>query len=118
MSSRWLEQPSHVTDNPGELPAGFKAAAVSAGLKPSGGLDVGLLVCSSPDCVSAARFTKSGVPAAPVLLTKERTRLDAIRVVVANSGNANAATGNRGFEEAARVHGAAAMARGGRAEPA
>src|SRR6478609_450407 len=112
MSSRWLEQPSHVTDNPGDLPAGFKAAAVSAGLKPSGGLDVGLMVCSSPDCVSAARFTKSGVLAAPVQLTKERTRLDAIRVLVVNSGNANAATGNRGFEEAARCQGAAAMVGG------
>src|SRR3954469_3434772 len=112
MSSRWLERPSHVTDNPGELPGGFKAAAVSAGLKPSGGLDVGLLVCSAPECVSAARFTKSGVLAAPVLLTKERARLDAIRVVLVNSGNANAATGNRGFEEAARCQGAAAMAGG------
>ncbi len=112
MSSRWLEQPSHVTDNPGDLPAGFKAAAVSAGIKPSGGLDVGLMVCSSPDCVSAARFTKSGVLAAPVQLTKERTRLDAIRVLVVNSGNANAATGNRGFEEAARCQGAAAMVGG------
>src|SRR3954464_9820625 len=112
MSSRWLERPSHVTDNPGDLPAGFKAAAVSAGLKPSGGLDVGLMVCSSPDCVSAARFTRSGVLAAPVILTKERCRLDAIRVVVANSGNANAATGRRGFEEAARMQGAGAMVGG------
>ena len=50
--------------------------------------------------------------AAPVVLTKERSRLDAIRVVVANSGNANAATGRRGFEEAARMQGAAAMAGG------
>ena len=50
--------------------------------------------------------------AAPVVLTKERSRLDAMRVVVANSGNANAATGRRGFEEAARMQGAAAMAGG------
>ena len=60
----------------------------------------------------AARFTRSGVLAAPVVLSKERSRLDAIRVVVANSGNANAATGRRGFEEAARMQGAAAMAGG------
>jgi len=52
------------------------------------------------------------VLAAPVVLTKERSRLDAIRVVVANSGNANAATGRRGFEEAARMQGAASMAGG------
>jgi glutamate N-acetyltransferase/amino-acid N-acetyltransferase len=101
-----------VTENPGDLPAGFRAAGVAGGLKPSGGLDIGLMVCSTPDCVSAARFTRSGVLAAPVVLTKERTRLDALRVIVANSGNANAATGRRGFEEAARMQGAAAMVGG------
>jgi glutamate N-acetyltransferase/amino-acid N-acetyltransferase len=62
--------------------------------------------------VSAARFTRSGVLAAPVVLTQKRARLDAIRVIVANSGNANAATGNRGLEDAARMQGAAAMAAG------
>jgi glutamate N-acetyltransferase/amino-acid N-acetyltransferase len=50
------------------------------------------------------------VLAAPVLLTQERCRLDAIRAVVANAGNANAATGRRGVEDAARMQGAAAMA--------
>src|SRR4051812_28122939 len=70
------------------------------------------MVSSAPDTVSAARFTRSGVLAAPVVLTKSRTRLDALRVVVANSGNANAATGNRGFEDAARMQGAASMAGG------
>jgi glutamate N-acetyltransferase/amino-acid N-acetyltransferase len=64
--------------------------------------------------VSAARFTRSGVLAAPVVLTQKRARLDAIRVIVANSGNANAATGNRGLEDAARMQGAAAMAAGAR----
>ncbi len=62
--------------------------------------------------MSAARFTRSGVLAAPVVLTQTRSRLDALRVIVANSGNANAATGNRGFEEAARMQGAASMAGG------
>lgn len=112
MSSRWLERPGHVTENPGDLPKGFKAGGIAAGIKPSGGMDVGLLVCSEPDCVSATRFTRSGVLAAPVLLTQQRARQDAIRVVIVNSGNANAATGNRGFEEAARTQGAAAMAGG------
>jgi glutamate N-acetyltransferase/amino-acid N-acetyltransferase len=40
------------------------------------------------------------VPAAPVIVTRDRARLDAIRAVVANSGNANAATGERGLEDA------------------
>jgi len=112
VTSRWLQTPAHVTSNPGQLPGGFRAAGVACGIKPSGGLDLGLMVCSAPDCVSAARFTRSGVLAAPVVLTKERTRLDALRVIVANSGNANAATGRRGFEDAARMQGGAAMAGG------
>ena len=111
-SSRWVRSPAHVTELSDRLPAGFRAAGVACGLKPSGGRDLGLLVSTAVDTVSAARFTRSGVLAAPVVLTKERARLDAIRVVVANSGNANAATGRRGFEEAARMQGAAAMAGG------
>ena len=45
--------------------------------------------------------------AAPVILCQERCRLDALRAVVANSGNANAATGRRGVDDAARMQGAA-----------
>jgi glutamate N-acetyltransferase / amino-acid N-acetyltransferase len=111
-SSRWVATPEHVTERDGSLPAGFRAGGVACGLKPSGGRDVGLLVCDARDAVSAARFTRSGVLAAPVLLTQERCRLDAIRTVVVNSGNANAATGRRGLEDAARMQGAAAMAAG------
>ena len=92
--------------------AGFRAAGVRAGIKPSGDLDLGLLVSDEPDTVSAARFTRSGVLAAPVVLCQERCRLDALRAVVVNSGNANAATGRRGLEDAARMQGAAAMAAG------
>ena len=112
-ASRWVEQPAHVRDaEDGGLPAGFRAAGVACGLKPSGGLDLGLLVSDEPDTVSAARFTRSGVLAAPVLLCQERCRLDALRVVVANAGNANAATGRRGLEDAARMQGGASMAAG------
>ena len=112
-SSRWVEVPEWVREDPaGGLPAGFRAAGVAAGIKPSGGTDVGLLVCDVPETTSAARFTRSGVLAAPVLVTRERARLDALRVVVANSGNANAATGGRGMDDAAKMQGAAAMAGG------
>ena len=112
MSSRWVERPEHVVDAPGPLPAGFRASGVACGLKASGGPDMGLIVSDAPETVSAARFTRSGVLAAPVLLCQERCRLDALRAVVANSGNANAATGRRGIDDAARMQGAAAMAVG------
>ena len=111
--SRWVEPPAGVTERPGGgLAAGFRAAGVPAGIKPSGDPDLGLLVCSEPDAVSAARFTRSGAPAAPVLLCRSRCRLDALGAIVVNSGNANAATGNRGLEDAARMQGAGAMAAG------
>jgi glutamate N-acetyltransferase/amino-acid N-acetyltransferase len=109
-SSRWVEVPEHVTELDGGLPAGFRASGVACGLKPSGARDLGMLVSDAPDTVSAARFTRSGMLAAPVLLTQERCRLAGIRAIVANSGNANAATGGRGLEDAARMQGAGAMA--------
>ena len=57
--SRWVEAPGHVRELAADsgLPEGFRASGVAAGLKPSGGLDLGLLVCDSERPVSAARFT-------------------------------------------------------------
>jgi glutamate N-acetyltransferase / amino-acid N-acetyltransferase len=112
--SRWAPQPEHVTDLGPDagLPDGFRAAGVACGIKPSGNPDLGLLICDSPDATSAARFTDTGTPAAPVLLSQERCELGGLRAVLANSGCANAATGKRGLEDAAKTQGAAAMALG------
>jgi glutamate N-acetyltransferase/amino-acid N-acetyltransferase len=110
-SSRWVQAPANAREVAG-LPAGFRAAGVTCGIKPSGGKDLALLVCDAPDATSAARFTRSGTRAAPVLLCEERCDLGAIRAVVANSGNANAATGRRGFDNAAKVQGAGAVVSG------
>jgi glutamate N-acetyltransferase/amino-acid N-acetyltransferase len=111
-SSRWIERPPHVTELAGGLPSGFRAAGAAGGIKPSGAPDVGLLVSDGPATTSAARFTRSGVLGAPVLLTQERCRLDAIRAVVVNSGNANTATGGQGLDNAAKMQGSAAMVSG------
>jgi glutamate N-acetyltransferase/amino-acid N-acetyltransferase len=112
--SRWVSAPEHVRDlGPAAgLPTGFRAAGVACGIKPSGRPDLGLLVCDAEDPVSAARFTATGTPAAPVLVTQERCQLSALRVVLANSGCANAATGTRGLDDAAKTQGAAAIAVG------
>jgi glutamate N-acetyltransferase/amino-acid N-acetyltransferase len=69
-------------------------------------------VCDSRLPVSAAQFTANGAPAAPVLLNRRRCRLQGLRAVLANSGCANAATGGRGLEDAAKTQGAAAVAVG------
>jgi glutamate N-acetyltransferase / amino-acid N-acetyltransferase len=111
--SRWVGRPEHVAERAAtDLARGFRAAGVAAGIKPSGDLDVGLLVCEEAGCTSDARFTASGAPAAPVSLTRERCELGAIRAVVVNAGNANAATGRPGLENAAKMQGAASMVSG------
>jgi len=112
--SRWVPVPGHVRELALDsgLPAGFRAAGVTCGIKPSGNPDLALLVCDAENPVSAARFTATATPAAPVLLSKERCKLDALRAILANSGCANAATGKRGLEDAAKTQGATAAALG------
>jgi glutamate N-acetyltransferase / amino-acid N-acetyltransferase len=108
--SRWIDVPANVGEAAGGLPSAFRAAGVACGIKPSGAPDLGLLVSDAPQTTSAARFTSSGTQSAPVLLCRERVTLSGIRAVVVNSGNANAATGRPGFENAAKMQGAAALA--------
>jgi glutamate N-acetyltransferase/amino-acid N-acetyltransferase len=98
--SRWVPRPEHVTELAGGLPSGFRAAGVAAGLKREGALDVGLLVADAEATTSAARFTRSGVVAAPVQLCRERCDLAHLRAVAVNAANANAATGVPGLESA------------------
>jgi glutamate N-acetyltransferase / amino-acid N-acetyltransferase len=101
-ASRWVEAPAHVRETDG-LPAGFRAAGVAAGIKPSGDRDVALLVCDEPAATGAGRFTRSGTQAAPVLACRERCQLGRLRAVAVNSGNANAATGAAGLQAALRM---------------
>ncbi|HEV7942930.1 MAG TPA: bifunctional glutamate N-acetyltransferase/amino-acid acetyltransferase ArgJ [Solirubrobacteraceae bacterium] len=112
--SRWVPRPEHVHELPPDsgLPQGFRAAGVACGIKPSGNPDVGLLICDSPNATSAARFTATGTPAAPVIVSMERCDLRRLRGILANSGCANAATGRRGLEDAAKTQGAAAAVLG------
>jgi glutamate N-acetyltransferase/amino-acid N-acetyltransferase len=97
--SRWVERPSHATEfDPAGLPVGFRAAGVAAGIKPDG-LDVGVLVSDDADTVSAARFVDSALVGAPVAVTAEG-ELSRLRAIVASSGNANVADGQRGIDTA------------------
>ena len=112
-ASRWVQRPDHVIELDGdELPAGFRAAGVAAGIKPSGAPDVALMVCDAPAVTSAARFTDSGTQAPPVLVCRERATLSGLRAVVVNAGNANAATGRFGYENAVKMQGAGAIVAG------
>ena len=114
--SRWTTpRPEHVREldpTSAGLPTGFRAAGVACGIKSSGTPDLGIVICDSDRPVSAARFTATATPAAPVLLSRKRCRLDGLRAVLANSGCANAETGQRGLDDAAKTQGAAAIALG------
>ena len=107
-SSRWIEKPDHVRESSG-LAKGFRAAGVAAGIKASGNKDVGLIVSDEPATTSSAKFTRSGTAAPPVIVTRERCKLDSLRAIAVNSGIANASTGGRGMDEAAKMQGSAAM---------
>jgi glutamate N-acetyltransferase/amino-acid N-acetyltransferase len=84
------------------IPRGFKASAVKAGIKPSGGLDLALLAADG-ECAAAGTFTTNRVCAAPVRWCRDRLPADDIRAIVINAGNANAATGAQGLANAART---------------
>jgi glutamate N-acetyltransferase/amino-acid N-acetyltransferase len=97
--SRWIEKPEHVLElEPTQLPFGFRAAGVAAGLKPDGP-DVGVLYSERSETVSAARFTTNARIGAPVAASRQ-AELDRLRVVVANSGGSNTGDGARGLETA------------------
>src|SRR3972149_3037546 len=90
-----------VEDGTVTSPSGFRAAAVSCGLKSSGELDLAI-VHSQSDCSAAAMFTQNKVAAAPVIIEKDPLAggSNRFRAVVINAGVANACTGPRGLAAA------------------
>ncbi|WP_456384477.1 bifunctional glutamate N-acetyltransferase/amino-acid acetyltransferase ArgJ [Desulfolithobacter sp.] len=78
---------------------GFSAAAVAAGIRYEGRLDMGLIYSDTP-AVAAGVFTTNRVKAAPVLLDMERLRHGRAQAILVNSGNANACTGEDGMQVA------------------
>jgi glutamate N-acetyltransferase/amino-acid N-acetyltransferase len=81
--------------------AGFKIAATAAGIKKSGGPDLGLLYSDHP-AITAVMFTKNAFPAAPILVTREHLKEsgNTVRAILVNAGNANAVTGEAGMRAA------------------
>ena len=83
---------------PQQLPRGFRFASTACGLKKSKRSDLALIT-SDAEAVAAAVFTTNRVQAAPVLVSREHLRASrgTVRAIVANSGNANCATGAAGL---------------------
>jgi glutamate N-acetyltransferase/amino-acid N-acetyltransferase len=81
------------------LPKGFRGAAIAAGLKSSGALDLTIIENTGPRFDAAAVYTSNKVVAAPVIWSREVTKGKLVRAAVLNSGGANACTGPQGFAD-------------------
>lgn len=81
-------------------PLGFKAAGVSCGIKKSGKKDLALIYCEAP-ALAAGMFTTNKFKAAPVLVDMKYLKASGnFKAIVANSGSANACTGEKGMKDA------------------
>jgi glutamate N-acetyltransferase/amino-acid N-acetyltransferase len=81
------------------VPRGFRFSVAEAAIKRPGRNDLALIY-SETDASAAAVFTSNRVKAAPVRLDMKQIRSGKARAVIVNSGNANAATGERGMRDA------------------
>jgi glutamate N-acetyltransferase/amino-acid N-acetyltransferase len=85
---------------PGPLPPalrGFRFSGVHGGLKSRGRRDFALIVADRP-AAAAAVFTANRAAAAPVVVARENARSGRLQAIMINSGNANAATGEKGLK--------------------
>ncbi len=104
MAADWHIVPGGVT-----APKGFRAAGITAGLKDSGLPDLALVI-SSNAAIAAGVFTVSQVSAACVEYCRQQLAAKHnIQAILINSGQANAATGEAGWQDA--VNSAQALGR-------
>ncbi|XP_052175317.1 arginine biosynthesis bifunctional protein ArgJ, chloroplastic isoform X2 [Diospyros lotus] len=91
----WKQIPGGVT-----AAKGFKAAGMYAGLRAKGEKpDLALVTCDV-DAVAAGAFTTNIVAAAPVIYCKKALETSPVaRAVLINAGQANAATGDAGYQD-------------------
>jgi glutamate N-acetyltransferase/amino-acid N-acetyltransferase len=81
-------------------PRGFHAGATYAGIKKGAkdSLDLSILFSEVP-CVATALFTANRIKAAPILWCQQQLKSGRATAVVANSGCANACTGEQGLAD-------------------
>ena len=81
---------------------GFLLSGVSAGLKKNEKKDLALVFSTVPARVSAI-FTKNLIKAAPLLVAEKRIVKGLCQAIIINSANANACTGEKGYQDALGV---------------
>ncbi|MDY7006840.1 MAG: bifunctional ornithine acetyltransferase/N-acetylglutamate synthase [Cyanobacteriota bacterium] len=81
-------------------PKGYRATGITAGLKPSGAPDLALIL-SDVDAIAAGVFTTIQVKAACVDYCRQNLETKpSARAILCNSGQANAVTGDLGWQDA------------------
>lgn len=78
---------------------GVKLASFTAGIKGSGQPDLAVVVCD-PGTEVVGVFTRNLFCAAPVQISRKHLQKSPTRALIINSGNANAGTGQVGFDAA------------------
>src|SRR5262249_24318111 len=117
---RWIDLKSSFRKIPGSIcaPRGFKCGTVFCDIKKLGTGkgsekgrkdDLALIVSNAPAAV-AGMFTTNQDCAAPVEISRQRAARKVARVIVVNSGNANARTGAPGLRDAEAMTRTAAKA--------
>ncbi len=86
---------------------GFLGNGVAAGIKVGGRKDLSLIFSEVP-ARAVGVFTTNRFKAAPVVLDMQKIQKGIAQAIIINSGNANAATGKDGDEDAASMSAAAA----------
>ncbi|NKB80501.1 MAG: bifunctional glutamate N-acetyltransferase/amino-acid acetyltransferase ArgJ [Nitrospirales bacterium] len=80
-------------------PKGFLAGGVHSGIKNAPILDLALVVSEQSGPIAGV-FTTNQLPAAPVLVDRQKLRHRIGQAIIVNSGNANACTGAQGLRDA------------------
>jgi len=78
---------------------GFLANGISAGIKGNGRRDLALIYSEVP-ATACGVFTTNRFKAAPVRVDEDRIKDGITQAIIINSGNANAVTGEKGYESA------------------
>lgn len=79
-------------------PQGFLAQGISAGIKKDNKMDLAVIYSEYP-CTAAGVFTTNAVRAACVDFNRSQLQNGKAQAIIVNSGNANACTGEQGWED-------------------
>ena len=88
------------TDTGVTYPRGYRAAGMNCGIRPDRP-DLAIVVSDEP-AVAAGVFTRNVFAAAPVDISRAHIHSENVCAILVNAGNANAATGQDGYDRATR----------------